>query len=71
MNWLIYTMFARQEYQFCKEIIAQQLEENYNQEYLFFIKVSYLYEIHMIDPVIAFHINKYFIPAFDMKFKRQ
>ncbi|XP_037046568.1 Bardet-Biedl syndrome 4 protein homolog [Bradysia coprophila] len=38
MNWLIYTMYARQEYQFCKEIIAQQLEENYDQEYLFFIK---------------------------------
>ncbi len=41
MNWLIYTMYARQEYKFCKEIIAQQLEEeNYDQEYLFFIKVS-------------------------------
>lgn len=52
MNWLIYTMYARQEYKFCKEIIAQQMEENYDQEYLFFIKVS---EVLFID----FLINKY------------
>lgn len=45
MNWLIYTMYARQEYQFCKDIIAQQLEENYDREYLFFIKVSNSYQI--------------------------
>ncbi|KAJ6644549.1 Bardet-Biedl syndrome 4 protein like, partial [Pseudolycoriella hygida] len=38
MNWLIHTMYARQEYQFCKEIIAQQMEETYDQEYLFYIK---------------------------------
>lgn len=39
MNWLIYTLYARQEYEFCKDIIEQQLKENFDQEFLYFIKV--------------------------------
>lgn len=38
MNWLIYTLYARQEYQFCKQIIEQQLLVNSDTEYLYFIK---------------------------------
>lgn len=71
MNWLIYTMYARMEYKFCKEIIAQQLEENYDQEYLFFIKVSNLYMKFMLSIRYCFsqhNIREHCIPAFDNKF---
>lgn len=40
MNWLIYMLFARQEYTCCKDIIEQQLKDSFDKEYLYYIKVG-------------------------------
>lgn len=40
MNWLIYMLFARQEYGCCKDIIEQQLKDSFDKEYLYYIKAS-------------------------------
>lgn len=39
MNWLIYKMYTRGEYKFCKELIERQMQETYDHEYLYYIKV--------------------------------
>lgn len=40
LNWLIYMLFARQEYVCCKDIIEQQLKDSFDKEYLYYIKAS-------------------------------
>lgn len=39
LNWLLHKMFLIRDYDFCKKLIEQQMEQNLNQEYLFFVKV--------------------------------
>lgn len=39
MDWIVYMLFARQEYVSCKNIIDQQLRVVGVKEYLYFIKV--------------------------------
>lgn len=39
LNWLLYTLYARQDFPACKNLIEQQLKENYDHEFLYFIKV--------------------------------
>lgn len=39
MDWLVYMLFARQEYESCKNVIEQQLRTVGVKEYLYFIKV--------------------------------
>lgn len=43
MNWLIYMLFARQEYACCKDIIELQLKDSFDKEYLYYIKASAVY----------------------------
>lgn len=40
LNWLLHKMFRLRDFDFCKKLIEQQMEQNYNQEYLYYIKVS-------------------------------
>lgn len=39
LNWLLHKMFMIRDFEFCKKLVAQQMEQNFNQEYLFFVKV--------------------------------
>ncbi|CAO1324169.1 unnamed protein product [Diamesa tonsa] len=38
LNWLVFKMYQIKNYDYCKQLIEQQMEENFNQEYLFYIK---------------------------------
>lgn len=40
LNWLVFKMYQLKNYDYCKQLIEQQMKENFNQEYLFYIKVS-------------------------------
>lgn len=39
LNWLVFKMYQIKNYDYCKQLIEQQMKENFNQEYLFYIKV--------------------------------
>jgi hypothetical protein len=39
LNWLLHKMFMIRDFEFCKKLIEQQMKENLNQEYLFYVKV--------------------------------
>lgn len=43
LNWLIYTLYARNDHELCKTIISQQMQLPGDKEYLFFIKVKHKY----------------------------
>lgn len=40
LNWLLHKMYLIRDFEFCKKLIEQQMEQNLNREYLFFIKVG-------------------------------
>lgn len=39
LNWLLYWMYSRGDYENCKILIQKQLRDNYEEEYLFYIQV--------------------------------
>lgn len=44
LNWLLYTMYSRGDFGFCKNLIQKQLKDNFEHEYLHFIMVSLVLE---------------------------
>lgn len=41
LNWLLHKMYLMGDFTFCKQLIELQMQTHYNQEYLFYMKVSY------------------------------
>ncbi|GAB0094562.1 Bardet-Biedl syndrome 4 protein homolog [Sergentomyia squamirostris] len=38
VNWLLYLMYARRDFKYCKLIIEEYLKRNYDMEYLYFVQ---------------------------------
>ena len=40
LNWLLHKMYLMGDFTFCNQLIEMQMQTHYNQEYLFYMKVS-------------------------------
>lgn len=53
LNWLLHKMFMIRDFEFCKKLIEQQMHQNLNQEYLFYVQVRMFPIINRIEIILT------------------
>lgn len=52
LNWLLHKMFMIRDFDFCKNLIEQQMGRSHNHEYLFFVKVCWSFSLNVTESLL-------------------